>query len=50
VKVVKNKKKVLDQAKIEVRILEYIKSKDASDEAHVVKIIDNFSFRNHIVT
>ena len=49
VKVVKNKKKVLDQAKIEIQILEFIKNKDTNNECHIVRIIHNFSFRNHIV-
>lgn len=49
IKIIKNKKKFNNQAKIEINLLEYIKDNDTKEEANVVKIIDKFTFRSHIV-
>ena len=49
VKIIKNKKKFIKQSKIEIHLLEYIKKYDKNDENNIVKILDNFAFRNHIV-
>jgi hypothetical protein len=49
IKIIKNKKKFAHQAKIEINILNYILKNDDKGEANMVKMIDNFIFRNHIV-
>ena len=49
VKVVKQQKKFADQAKIEIKILEFIKDADPEDETNIVKIRKHFVFRDHVV-
>jgi len=49
VKIIKNKKKFIKQSKIEIGLLEYIKKNDTQDQKNIVRILDNFSFRNHNV-
>ena len=48
-KIVKNNKKELDQAKIEIQILEFIKNKNTNNECHILRIFHNFSFMIHII-
>lgn len=53
IKIIKNKKKFNKQAKIEISILEYIKKNDKlseKEETNIVRVIDHFIFRNHIVS
>lgn len=49
VKISRNKKFDVDNAMVEVRILETLKSKDIGDKYGIVKILDNFNFRRHMV-
>lgn len=49
VKIVKQQKKFTEQAKIEIKVLEYIKDEDPNDETNIIKIQKWFSFRGHIV-
>lgn len=51
VKMIKSKKKFQRQAKIEIKILEFIKAQEAmypKEKSNVVKIIEHFVFRDHI--
>lgn len=48
-KIIKNKKKFTNQAKIEIRLLHYINQNDRQEESNVIKMVDNFTFRNHVV-
>ena len=49
VKISRNKKFDVDNAQVEVKILEALKSKDPQDRFGCVKILDNFHFRRHMV-
>lgn len=49
VKVSRNKKFDVDNAQVEVKILEQLKSKDPTDKYGVVRIMDKFFFRKHMV-
>lgn len=49
VKIIKNKKKFIKQSKIEIKLLEYIQSNDPKNKKNIVRILNNFSFRNHNV-
>lgn len=49
VKVSRNKKFDVDNAQVEVRILERLKSKDPTDKYGIVRIMDKFQFRKHMV-
>ena len=49
IKISRNKKFGVDNALVEVRILETLKQKDPNDKYGVVKIHDNFNFRRHMV-
>ena len=48
-KILKNKKKLHKQGKIEIRILEMLRDDDPEDRRNVVTIRDSFTFRNHVV-
>lgn len=50
IKLVKNKPKFHQQAKIEVEILKYIKEFDTQKSSNIIEILDTFTFRNHIVS
>ncbi|OMJ66215.1 hypothetical protein SteCoe_37026 [Stentor coeruleus] len=47
-KVIKNKKKFSQQAKIEIEILEAVKSFDQGKVSNIIEIQEDFIFRNHI--
>jgi serine/threonine protein kinase len=49
-KILKNKKKLHKQGKIEIKILELLRDNDAEDKKNVVIIKDSFTFRNHVVS
>ena len=50
IKIIKNKQRYSEQASIEIEILKYLKTIDHVPETkHLVKLEDNFLFRNHIV-
>lgn len=48
-KIIKNKSKFNQQAKIEVEILELIKDFDLNRESNIIEIQDKFVFRKHMV-
>jgi hypothetical protein len=48
-KIIKSNKKFYHQALVEVKILKYIKDNDPEGKVNVVKILDSFLFREHIV-
>ncbi len=47
-KIIRNKKKFEFQANIEIKVLLDIKKHDEKDKSNIIKIINNFKFRNHI--
>ena len=49
-KVLKNKKKLHKQGKIEIKILSMLHDDDPEDKRNVVQIRDSFTFRNHVVS
>lgn len=49
IKVIKNQKAFLEQCKIEIKILNYIKMNDPNNESNIIKFKDYFYFRNHIL-
>ena len=49
-KILKNKKKLHKQGKIEIKILEMLANDDPEEKRNVVMIKDNFTFRNHVVS
>jgi len=49
-KILKNKKKLHKQGKIEIKILEMLRNDDLEDKRNVVTIRDSFTFRNHVVS
>ena len=49
IKISRNKKFDVDNAQVEVKILEQLKAKDPTDKYGVVRIIDSFQFRKHMV-
>lgn len=48
-KISRNKKFDFDNASVEIKILEALKAKDSYDRQGVVKILDHFPFRKHMV-
>jgi dual specificity tyrosine-phosphorylation-regulated kinase 2/3/4 len=48
-KIIKNKKKFHDQAAIEANILKHLRDNDPLDKMHIVRMVDNFIFRNHMI-
>jgi len=49
VKIIQSKKRLFKQGSIEIKLLKYICDIDTDNESHVVKLLDSFIFRNHIV-
>lgn len=49
VKIIKGKPSYTKQAKEEVKILELLARDDPKDEAHIVRLLDTCSFRNHYI-
>ena len=49
-KILKNKKKLHKQGKIEIKILQMLRDDDPEDKRNVVTIRDSFTFRNHVVS
>ena len=49
-KILKNKKKLHKQGKIEIKILKMLKDDDPEEKRNVVMIRDSFTFRNHVVS
>jgi len=49
-KILKNKKKLHKQGKIEVKILNILRGDDAEEKRNCVMIRDQFTFRNHVVS
>jgi len=48
-KIIRSKKRFYHQATVEVKILKYIKDNDTKNRSNVVKMLDYFTFRKHIV-
>lgn len=48
IKIIKNKKPFLNQAQIEVRILELMNSHDPQSKYYIVKLKSHFTWRNHL--
>ena len=48
IKIIRNKKKFEFQANVEIKVLLDIKKHDTKDKSNIIRIIDNFKFRNHI--
>lgn len=48
VKILKNWKKLHKQGKIEIKILETLRDQDQDSLKNIVKIKENFVFRNHV--
>lgn len=49
IKIIRSEEKFTNQAKIEIRILEFILNNDKYGSSNVVKILEHFMFRNHVV-
>lgn len=47
VKIIKSRKPFLVQAKTEIEILSRLLDKDPNDDRHVVRLLDQFIYRNH---
>jgi dual specificity tyrosine-phosphorylation-regulated kinase 2/3/4 len=47
-KIIRNKKKFEFQANVEIKILQDIKKHDTKDKSNIIKLLNNFKFRNHI--
>ena len=48
IKIMKNKKRFYQQALIEVKILEGIKTSNPANNKNIVKLREKFMFRNHL--
>jgi len=48
-KIIKNKKKFHEQALIEVKVLKHLNNKDTDGACRVVRMLDSFKFRNHMI-
>jgi len=48
-KVLRNKKRLYKQGLIEAKILETLCSNDPEDKKNIIKIIDKFTFRKHLI-
>jgi dual specificity tyrosine-phosphorylation-regulated kinase 2/3/4 len=48
-KIIKNKKKFHEQAVIEVKVLKHLNAKDVDGSYNVVRMLNSFKFRNHMV-
>lgn len=48
IKIIKNKKPFLNQAQIEVKLLELMNKHDAENKYYIVKLKRHFMFRNHL--
>lgn len=49
-KIIKNRKKLHKQGKIEIKLLELLKADDINNQKHIVVIQDSFTFRSHVVS
>lgn len=49
-KILKNKKKLHKQGKIEIKILELLRDNDVEDKKNIVITKDSFTFRSHVVS
>ena len=47
-KILKNRKKLHKQGKIEIKLLELLRDNDEEDERNIVRIKDSFTFRCHV--
>lgn len=47
IKIIKSRKPFLIQAKTEIDILNKVNEKDEGDDSNIVRLLDNFMYRNH---
>jgi len=47
-KIIKSKRRLYQQAMVEVKILKYISDNDTTNNSNIVKVLDYFLFRKHI--
>jgi dual specificity tyrosine-phosphorylation-regulated kinase 2/3/4 len=47
-KILKNRKKLHKQGKIEIKLLQLLTDKDVEDKKNIIIIKDNFTFRSHV--
>jgi len=47
IKIIKSRKPFLIQAKTEIDILNKVNEKDENDDSNIVRLLDNFMYRNH---
>ncbi|KAK2467104.1 hypothetical protein APHAL10511_001362 [Amanita phalloides] len=48
IKIIRNKKRFHHQALVEIRILDKLRTWDADEKHHVIKMTEHFYFRNHL--
>ncbi|KAL6080435.1 putative serine/threonine-protein kinase dyrk1, variant 2 [Balamuthia mandrillaris] len=48
IKIIKNKKPFYNQAMVEIRLLSLLNRKDAEDKYFIVRLLDQFTHRNHL--
>lgn len=48
-KVLRNKKRLYKQGLIEAKMLEVLKKHDPEDKKNVIRIIETFTFRKHLI-
>ena len=48
-KIIKNNKEYFDQGVDEIRVLEYIGHNCKVDERHLIRLLDAFYFREHLI-
>jgi dual specificity tyrosine-phosphorylation-regulated kinase 2/3/4 len=48
IKIIRNKKRFHHQALVEIKILDNLRKWDAEEKHHVIKMTENFYFRNHL--
>ena len=47
-KIIRNKKRFNEQGKVEVNLLQTVKTFDPNDKKNVVKMLESFDFRGHL--
>ncbi len=47
-KIIKNRKKLHKQGKIEIKLLEVLRDNDLDDKKNIIVVKDSFTFRSHV--
>ena len=47
-KIIRNKKRFHTQAQVEIRVLNHLKDRDPDGKYGIIRLIENFTFRNHV--